>query len=155
MPGSQGYCIRYSMQSSKVVLDCAMHCIACNASITSLQLPECCSHCTRRGEQRTALQSTAISERLHPFCISISFCRSMQQHVVCSWAQAASLGYPAMLCTTLQLWSLASKVSKTLHCRTAQGHTCTQCRLSSARPFAKQAQTAAATAGAAYVAIGS
>jgi len=37
----------------------------------------------------------------------------MQQHVVCSWAQAASLGSQAMLCSTLQLWSLASKFRKT------------------------------------------
>ncbi len=136
------------MQSSKVVSGCAcMQCI-------NNSLPECCSQCASRGDQLTALQSTAISERLHPFCISISFCRSMQQHVVCSWAQAASLGYQAMLCSTLQLWSLASRCRKTWLSGTAQGHTCTQCRLSSARPCAQQAQTAAATAGSAYVAFG-
>ena len=86
-------------------------------------LPECCSHFARREEQLTALQSTAISERLHLFCISISFCRSMQQHVVYSWAQAASLGCQAMLCSTLQLWSLASRFRKNWHFGTAQGHT--------------------------------
>ena len=78
----------------------------------------------------------------------------MQQLVVYSWAQAASLGCRAMLCSTLQLWSLGSDFRKTWHCGTAQGHTHTQGRLSSARPLAKHVQAAAATAGAAYVAVG-
>lgn len=133
---------------------CGSHAAEAACHIGVQILPESCLRCACRGEQLTALQSTAISKRLHPFCTSISFCRSMQQCVVCSWAQAASLGCQAMLCSALQFWSLASRSRKTWHFGTAQGHTHKRSRLSSARPAAKQMQPAAATAGAARVAIG-